>query len=383
MTPAALVFWGSLVLFAYPFAIYPLLVLVGGAIVRRTWARADGTPSVSLIVTARNEEAGLAAKLDNCLALDYPRGKLEILVASDASTDGTDAIARAYADRGVILARLETRGGKSLAQNAALARATGEVIVHTDATILLDPGALRALVRPLADPRVGCVTSQDRSLSAGPATGVETAGLYTRYEIAVRNAEARLTSLIGVSGSFYAVRRELRPPLPAEIIDDFAVPLAVIRAGKWVVPEPTAWNDVRRSKDLSQEYRRKVRTFLTGMRALFHHAEMLNPLRHGLTSFQLLSHKLARWLWPFLLVAIFATSAALWPAGPVYALALMAQSALYAAALAGWMHLRAGRTPPRPVRAAYYFALVNVAILHAWWKLARGESTAIWEPTRR
>ena len=383
MTSDEVAFWVAAFLFVYPFAVYPLLVLAGGAVVRRTWTKADVTPRVSFLVTAYNEEASLAAKIENALALDYPPENLEILVASDASTDRTDEIARSYAGRGVVLVRLDERGGKTRAQNAAVARATGEVIVHTDATILLDRGALRTLVRGMADPRVGCVTSQDRSPAPARATGVETAGLYTRYEIAVRNAEARLTNLIGVSGSFYAVRRALRPPLAPDLIDDFAIPLHVIRQGKWVVPEPEAWNDVRRSKDLAQEYRRKVRTFLTGMRVLARAPGMLNPFRHGLTAFQLFSHKLARWLWPFLLVGIFQSSALLAGAHGFYALALLAQLALYGAALAGWSYVRAGKTPPGPLRPAYYFAMVNVALVHAWIKLVRGDDPAIWEPTRR
>lgn len=376
-------FWTMVFLAVYPFAFYPLLLLAGGALVRRTVRKAGVTPTVGFIITARNEARGIREKIENTLALDYPEDKLEIIVASDASDDGTDEIARSFADRGVRLVALPARGGKSMAQNAALAAATGEIIVHTDATTLLEPRGLRMLVRSLADPTVGCVTSEDRSVAAGGGADPEGAGLYTRFEARVRQSEARLSSLIGVSGSFYAVRRELRPPLPPDVIDDFYVPLTVIRHGRRVVPEPEAVGIVTRSKDLSQEYARRVRTFLSGMGVFFRAREMLNPFRFGWTSFQLVSHKLLRWMLPFLLAGILLVSVLLAPVHWLYAALLAAQVLLLAAALAGRRMARAGKSPPRPFRLAYYFCLMNAALLDAWWKRLRGVRTATWEPTKR
>lgn len=367
----------------YPLIIYPLLIIAAGFFRKRETLKKDITPSISLIITAYNEAESIKLKLENTLELDYPQDKLEIIVASDASTDKTDEIVRSFADRNVKLVALPYRGGKSMAQNAALAEAAGEIIVHTDATAMLPAKSLRRLVSAMADPQVGCVTSHDRSIGSDTEAGIEGAGLYTRYEIKVRESESRLKSLIGVSGSYYAVRRKLRPPLAPEVIDDFYIPLWVIRNGYRVVPEPQAVALIRRSRDSRQEYQRRVRTFLTGMRVFFRVTDMLNPFKFGLTSFQLLSHKLARWLMPFLLIGLLITSAVLAKSHWLYAALLGGQLALYGLAYLAHRKIKAGRRPGALSSKAYFLVLINIAILDAWSRLVRGESFITWEPTRR
>jgi len=379
----ALIFWALIVLVIYPYAIYPLLAVIAGALFRRKLDTGEITPSLSVIITAYNEAGTIEQKLENTLALNYPRDRMEIIVASDASDDGTDQIVGRFAGRGVRLVRAPERSGKTAAQNRAIEVASGEILVFTDATTMLYRNSLHSITRPFADPRVGCVSGQDLSVEGVRGSGVEAAGLYTRFEAFVRNSEARFTSLVGVSGSFYAVRRSLRPIMEPELIDDFYVPLHVAREGFLALPEPDAVGIVKRPRSFYHEYQRKVRTFLTGMITFYEMRGMLNPLRYGMISFQLASHKLARWLSPFFLYLLFLVNLPLVVKGPFYAVAFAAQVLFYLVALAGHLMLRARYMPPRPVRFVFFVVMVNVALIDAWQKFLSGERIVAWEPTKR
>ncbi|MCZ7582450.1 MAG: glycosyltransferase [Deltaproteobacteria bacterium] len=350
-------------------------------------------PSLSIVVAAHNEENAIGAKLDDLLSQDYP-GTAEIIVASDASEDRTDEIVRSYEDRGVRLVRQEERRGKSLAQNLACEQAAGDILVFTDASVLLGPGALRHLVRGFSDETIGCVTGEDVSGAASSADASAGAGAYTGFEKKLRRLEVERTgTLIGVSGCLFAVRRFLRPEVPAEAVDDLYVPLSVVSRGFRVTVADGAPAYVKRTKDLSQEYRRKIRTFTGGLftvAALWktHDRTALDRARA-----MIWGHKILRWLGPFFLAAQFLASAFLSPRHPLFLLWFVAQVVLFNVGLYGVAvlsraagkegHVPVVRVFGKIVRLTAFFLVTQTALLAAWLRFLTGRPFATWAPTRR
>jgi cellulose synthase/poly-beta-1,6-N-acetylglucosamine synthase-like glycosyltransferase len=375
-------FWISLALIAYPYFGYLLLLKILAPLVGRPVRRAPHEPTVTFIISAYNEEKNMRRKIENTLAIDYPRDKFEILVASDASTDRTDAIVTEYHAAGIELIRLPERSGKVAGQNAAIARGRGEVLVFSDTRIMVTPESIRAMTENLADPTVGCVSSQDRivdeSGNPDPKAGE---GIYVRYEMALRQAEADLGSLVGASGSFYAVSKRLADVWEPGLERDFLTPLKVAAAGLRTVHEPRAVGAYGALDEPEAEFRRKVRTVLRGMTVLFHMRGLLNPFRHPRVAWQLWSHKILRWTVPFFLVILLVSSAVLARQGAFYAVALGAQLALYALALAAYLNRRLENR--LIFRIPLFFTNVNLSILVAWIRYLSGSRQVTWEPSRR
>ncbi len=375
-------FWISLALIAYPYAGYPILLRLLAHVIGRPVRRAPQTPTATLVISAFNEGENMQRKLDNTLAIDYPQEKLEIIAASDASTDETDAVIARYAARGVQHLRLAVRGGKVACQNAAIERATGEILVFSDARIMIAPGSLRAMMENFSDPTVGCVSSQDLIVdAAGAPDATAGEGFYVRYEMGLRRLEAEFGSLVGASGSFYAVRRGLAPIWEAGFERDFLTPLKVAAAGYRTVHEPRAIGAYRALAEPEAEFRRKVRTVMRGMAVLFHMRELLNPWRHPRVAWQLWSHKIMRWTVPFSLVTLFITSAALSGRGLIYLLAGGGQLALYLLALAALLDRRLESR--LLFRIPLFFTNANLSILVAWCRYLAGARPVTWEPSRR
>jgi glycosyltransferase involved in cell wall biosynthesis len=331
-----------------------------------------------VIVAARNEVDKIRRKIEHTLDLDYPADRLEILVASDASDDGTDGIVQEYAGRGVQLVRAPQRKGKEHAQGLALAAATGDIVVMTDAATVLEPGALRALVKNFVDPSVGAVSSEDAIVDAAGNPTAE--GVYVKYEMWVRRLESRFHSIVGLSGSCFAIRRTLCSRWPATLASDFMGALHAARGGYRAIADPAVRGRFVAVASAQAERRRKVRTFLRGITVLMANLDLLNPLRHGRFAFQLASHKLLRFLAPLLLLTAFAASALGMPEPSLYALFWM-QAAFYLLAVAG------GAVPAlqrlRLVRVTQYFALVQWAMLVAWVRFAHGQQQTTWVPSQR
>ncbi len=370
-------FWLSVAGVFYPYVGYALVLAALGKLLRQPAAGAGGDvlPHLSMIIPVHNEGARLARKLENTRALDYPAERLEVIFVSDGSTDNTAAIITAEAAPGFTLVELAERGGKARALNAGLDRATGEIVVFTDASITLEPGSLRALVRPFADPRVGCVSGEDHIADGGGE------GLYGRYELMLRRLESDLHSIVGASGSFYAQRRLLCGRFPEGLAPDFLSVLRTVEQGYRALSEPKAAGVMTSVKDPRQEFDRKVRTLLRGMTALFAHKRLLNPLRYGRFAFALWSHKILRWTVPFFLVLALVTPLLLL-GHPFYAVAFGAQVLFYLCglgALAGWWRLH----DTLPGRIALYFSSVNAAILAAWFQYWSGVRQELWTPSQR
>lgn len=374
-------FWILLALLAYVYGGYALLLallsLLGGA---RPWKRADAEPSVTLIVSALNEAAVIGRKIENSLALDYPRERLEVIVVSDASEDGTDEIVRGFVGQGAQLLRMPQRSGKTLGLNAAVERARGEVVVFSDANAMYAHDAIRKLVRNFADPAVGAVVGESTYVDA-QAESERQEGLYWRYEIAIKRLESAVGSVVGGDGAIYAVRRQLYRPMAADALSDFVNPLQVIAAGFRCVYEPEGRSAERAADSFEREFRRKVRIVNRAVRALFRMRRLLNPLRYGLFSVQLISHKLLRWLVPLMLVAVAALNVALLDSGPVYQLTCAGQAALYSLALLGHL-LRRKRSIPALLSVPYYFCLVNAASALGILDALRGRTYTTWTTAR-
>ncbi len=374
-------FWILLGIVVYVYFGYALLLwlvrLLGGG---RRVAASDSEPPVTLIISAFNEESVIAEKIDNSLALDYPRTKLQIIVVSDASDDRTDAVVASYADRGVELLRMPERGGKTLGLNAAVARARGELIVFSDANAMYRRNVIRELARNFADASVGAVVGE--STYVDPEVESERSeGLYWRYETAIKQFESAIGSVVGGDGAIYAIRRKLYVPMRADALSDFVNPLQIVKAGHRCVYEPAAISYERAADSFGKEFRRKVRIVNRAWRALFGLKALLNPLRYGFFSFQLVSHKLLRWLVPVFLVALFIVNAMLVNAGAIYAVIFAGQVAFYLLALGG--HLAQGSAKlPFFISVPYYFCLVNIASALGIIDVLRGKRYTTWTTAR-
>jgi cellulose synthase/poly-beta-1,6-N-acetylglucosamine synthase-like glycosyltransferase len=357
----------------FAYAGYPLALWWMARLSPRPVHRGNISPPLSVIIAVNNGEKVLAQKLEATLALDYP-ADLEIIVASDGSTDGTNAIAEGFAERGVRLIALDSRGGKEAAQAAAIAKATGEILVFTDVTAQLEPGALTAIVRPFADLTIGCVSSEDQVDSEGGE------GAYVRFEMALRRLENEATSLVGLSGSFFAIRREFGSPWPTDLASDFRSALEAARRGRRAVSEPAARARFTASEDTTREWHRKVRTVRRGIAVLSEYRDVLHP-RHGRAAFSLLGHKVARFTSPFALVLLLIASAAATPASAMAGVLLAAQLAAYLVGALSLVLPSVARYGP--ARLAGFFMLVNASMLVAWAYHLGGQRAVVWEPTRR
>lgn len=288
--------WLSVALLLYVYGGYPLLL---AAVVRvrgaRPVRRADICPPTSLVISAHNEARVMRRKIENSISLDYPADALDIVVVSDASTDGTDEIVEEYTDRGVRLLRQPTRRGKTAGLNLALRTLRGEIVVFSDANAMYAPDALGKLVRNFADPTVGCVTGEARYLAGGRTADVGES-TYWSYEMRLKRLESALWSTVGGDGAIYAIRRHLWTPLHDTAINDFLNPLQIVHAGWRAVYEPQAVCLEETTGDLWQECRRRIRIVSRGWRAVFDVPGVLNPRRVGLFALCVVSHKVLRWL---------------------------------------------------------------------------------------
>lgn len=369
-------FWTAFAAVAYAYFGYPL-VLLGW---RRIWPRpirCDPAlrPTVSIVLPVHNEAAHLARRLRELTAIAYPADRLELIVVSDGSDDGTDGIVReaAASDPRIRLERVDVRRGKGNALNVGVASAKHEIILFLDAGIRLEPDAVSAIVGPFADPSVHCVSGEDK------IEGASGEGLYGRYELFLRRCESAVGSLVGVSGSFYAQRRATCPVFPEGLAPDFVAALHAVSNGVRAVGEPAAVGWMSAVESHSGEFQRKVRTVLRGMTALRSYAHLLNPWQAGSFAFVLWSHKLARWLVPTALVALLLANLAL--AGqPFYAAIGAVQLAFYG--LGALALLGVGREFTAG-RIAGYFINVNAAISVAWLQFLRGRRQELWAPSRR
>lgn len=387
------IFWISAGLTLYTYAVYPVLLLMLASL-RQAWTDLDFalhrrnhrrvappafSPSVSLVFAAYNEEQVMARKMANCAALDYPAGRLEILVGCDGCTDRTVELARAANLGNARIFDFRERSGKLSILNRLLEQARGEIVVFSDASSFLEEGSVRSLLRHFADPAVGCVCGELRLFSPGGAPLNES--VYWRYEVFLKFLESRLDLLLGANGGVYAIRRTLFRPLPRQaIIDDFLVAMNVRSVGERLAydPEAVAWEEA--APTTADEFRRRVRIGAGAYHALRFTLPLLSPLA-GRVAFSYWSHKVFRWLVPFALpLAFFAALASSGEA--FYAASAAALALLFLTAAAGYA-LERRRVLPRALSLPYYFVAMNLALLLGFVRFLTDSQGSTWERTAR
>lgn len=369
----------------YTYFGYFLLVIIFGKILNRKVIKKNIEPNVTLMIAAYNEEQGIAKKIENSLALDYPSNKLKIIVVSDGSTDKTDEIVRSYEDRGIILYRVEGRVGKTEARNIAIKSVPeDEIVLFSDATTTYKKDIIKKLVQNFADPEVGMVTGQliyqdDENTQMGLGQK-----LYWKYESLIKKCQTSMGTLTGSVGCVTAFRRKLYTPLPRNIIEDFTEPLMIVMKGYRVVYEEKAICFEETTRKSKKEWVMRVRVIRGGMTGMLYAKKVLNPFLYPLSSFQLISHKVLRWLVPVLMIAILLENmrVVLIHSDLVLPKVLMAlQGLFYLATLIAYVCEKRGISS-RITAIPFYFFVVNMASLVAIYKTVTDNLDATWEPER-
>ena len=376
-------FWLSAAIMVYAYAGYPVMIFCLGrrrGQPKRPAAAEGDLPTVSLIIAAHNEAAWIAARLRNALELDYPSEKLEVILASDGSTDGTNQAVRRFGHPRVRLLDFTQRRGKAAALNAAVPLARGELIMFTDANTFWDPAAARALAAWFRDPVIGVVGGKLQLIDSRTGNNVDS--LYWRYETFVKQCEARLGVLLGANGAIYALRRSLYQPIPEDtIIDDFVIPLsAYLRTGCRMVYDASATAVEETPAQIRSEFGRRARIGAGGFQSIARLRGLMS-LRHGWLAIAYVSHKVLRWFAPFAWIVLAASNVAL-VAQPMYRTLLMLQLLYAAVALVGG-HIRGQQLACRLARAASLFASVNLALLVGCWRWLAGRQRGTWQRTER
>ncbi len=373
-------FWFSAALVIYVYFGYPLLLklhLLGGS---KPWHRGHAQPLISVIVAAHNEESIIESKIKNLLSAGHPRERVEVLIGSDGSSDGTEDIVRKFAADGVGLISFPQHQGKSAIQNGLVAKASGSILIFTDADCIVPVYALTCLVENFADQQIGLVTGIPRYQNDTETGVAENESVYLRYETWLRAEESKCGLLTMASGSLFAMRRSLWKPLDPNVGDDFALPLQVARMGRRIVLDSRAVAFTRLTQNRPDSmYNLKVRIVSKDLRALLVNSGILNPFRYGSIAISLWSHKLLRWLVPYFLLALFASNTFLCHV-PFYRIALLLQLIFYGTALVGLCRRHA---LPFPFSIPMSFCIVNFAALIGTAKSLIGRKSGRWKPVRK
>jgi cellulose synthase/poly-beta-1,6-N-acetylglucosamine synthase-like glycosyltransferase len=378
------IFWVSLAGILYIYAGYPL-ILWGISRYFRTKGQANELkelnymPSVSLLISAYNEEGVLEEKICNSLELDYPKEQFEIVVISDGSDDKTDEIALGFASSGVLLWRYEGRIGKTECLNNALPNVRGEIVIFSDANSFYDRNAIQELVKNFSNSEVGFVTGWTKYLSAKDCNGlVEPIGIYSRLEKFMKDKESIISSCVGADGAIFALRKELYRPLRKSDINDLVIPFTIIQQGFRGVFQSSAFCTERIAKNISGEFHRQVRITSRTIRAIVSHRKLLDPLTYGYFSLELFSHKVMKLFSPFFLLVCFFANMIAAVDVPLFRYFLLGQLAFYGLAV---FH---ASTPP--LKGILYipraFTVANGAILWGWLKYFNREKFLTWHTGR-
>jgi len=366
---------------SYSYFLYPLILKIVPArntriaVTRRDFAY----PRLSLIITVHNEEGRIYEKLENTLLIDYPKDLLEIIVASDCSSDSTDSIVESFSDNGVRLVRVDERRGKEYAQLRAIRESSGDILVFSDVATRIPGNSLRILALQFEDSQIGAISSEDQFISHDGRIVGE--GAYVKYEMWLRRLESERAGLIGLSGSFFAARREVCEKWDIYSPSDFSTALNCAKKGLVAITCPDVVGIYSDVKDPGLEYRRKIRTVVRGVTAITRHPEALNPFRMGLFAFQVWSHKIMRWGVPWFMIMLLVSSLLLAGEGPVYRLALWLQVAFYGVAALGWLFSTLRKYTA--IRIIYFFVQTNIALANALLLFLAGKRMTVWIPSQR
>jgi len=370
-----LIFWSSLLLFFYTYFGYPLLLWLISLFKSKHVKKAQSVPPVTFIITAYNEEATIKSKIENTLSLDYPKDKLQIIIASDASTDATESYVLEYQDEGVELVRANRRMGKENAQKHAIDRAKGDIIIFSDVATILKPDAIRNIVSNFNDPSIGCVSSVDKFIDKEGKLSGE--GAYVKYEMFLRTLESKVNTLVGLSGSFFASRSGVCKNWRVDLQSDFNTLLNSIKMGYRGISDPHSVGYYKNIYNLNKEHDRKVRTVVRGITVFMNNLTLLNPFKYGLFSWQLFSHKLMRWLVPLFMLTAIISNFLLVIHSKLYLFLFIIHIGFYIIAYT----CKNSNNPL--LKLPYFFVIVNKAIIYAWIQYLKGIRYHSWTPSQR
>lgn len=382
---AEIVFWAALGTMLYAYAGYPIVILLCSLFSSNRVKARDIEPSVTLLITAFNEEKHIEAKLSNCFKLDYPNDKLEIVVASDGSTDATDEIVRRYENNPegvrVVLHRVEGRLGKTAAQNSALNICLGEIVIFSDAASMYERGVIRALVRNYADETVGAVSGMYRYTNKNDSSVGRATAIFWNFENFIKKQQTKIKTITGCCGCIYSVRKELYTPLPPEIISDLVEPLTILQKGYRIVFEPDALALEETAGKTKEEFKMRIRVIVRGMNGMLYMRKLFNPLKYAFVSFQLISHKVLRWLVPVLCILAFFSNALLIMNSAFYLVLFVLQITFFSMAALGSRMENKG-VHSKVLYLPLYFCVVNLASLISMFKVLRGTNIVTWQTQR-
>lgn len=379
------IFWLSAILVVYIYAGYPLLLSLLARIkpLKNEFEADEYRPEIAILIAAYNEADVIRANLDNKLAQDYPQDKIRIVVVSDESEDGTDEIVKEYAERNVTLLRQSPRQGKTAGLNMAVEwlksnNDKSEILVFADANSIYAENTVGKLVDKFRDKSVGYVTGKMVYVNADGSLVGDGCSAYMKYENLMRSKENEIGSVVGVDGGVDAMRKSLHSHLNNDQLPDFVQPLKVVEQGYRVAYESEAILKEESLDESGSEYRMRVRVSLRALWALHDMRQLMNPAKTGLFAWQLISHKLLRYLAFIPLVLTFITSLILCDNSALYALALLGQIGFYV--LAYLAHKKQTGEKPWYLTLPYYFTLLNIAAAIATLKYLKGEKMVVWKP---
>lgn len=392
MLTLKILFWASLLIVFYTYIGYGILLYIIIRLKRlfrgnpqKAVLPDEDLPSMTLMICAYNEEDVVAEKMENTLALDYPKDKLRIMWVTDGSNDRTNELLKAYPEVDVVFS--PERKGKTAALKHGLKELTTRYVAFTDANTMINAGALREIARLFADPTVGCVSGEKRvaARNAGEMAA-EGEGLYWKYESTLKRWDSELYSAMGAAGELYAIDPKLCREVPDEaLLDDFMLSMYVVQGGKRIAYTADAYAMEYGSANIREESKRKRRIAAGGLQSIWWLRSMLNPLRQPLVTFQYVSHRVLRWsITPIAMVLLLLVNIALvvMGAGIFYTVMLILQSLFYLMAVGGWLMNRYGYKN-KLLYTAYYFVFMNFNVFRGMAYLKSHGKSGAWEKAKR
>ena len=374
-------FWASFISVAYVYVLYPIFIYLFSIIYNKRVKKSNVDPSVTIIIAAYNEAKFIKATIENKLNLDYPSEKLEIIVVSDGSEDGTDEIVKKINNPRVRLIRQDPRRGKTSGLNLAVPLAKGDVIVFSDANSLYSTNAIAELVKNFSDESVGYVTGKMVYVNQDGTMVGDGCSAYMKYENLLRKNETLVGSIVGVDGGIDAIRAKLYSPMRSDQLPDFTLPLKIIDRGYRVVYDPSAILNEHSLNSSNDEYRMRVRVTLRALHSIKDMKHLLNPAKYGIFTWQLISHKILRYCAFIMLFALYISNIFIIKISSFYLFFFILQSVLYAFALIGYI-LEKRDTNFKLFYIPFYFCILNIASAHAFWKFIHNEKQIVWSPRR-
>lgn len=379
-TIALIVYITTLILCFSTYLIYPITIWIFGKIYPLKRVKYNIHPTVSIIISAYNEEKYIEKKIRNILNIEYPKEKIEVLIGSDGSSDKTAKISSLYSDENIKTIEFKENRGKTSVQNDLVKIAKGEILIFTDAASFHQPDAITKIISNFADEKIGCVGGKLNFVNIENNITTQSQGLYWRYESKIRELESLIGNLIGVDGPLYAIRKECYVPLEEDIISDLISPLIVISNGKKAVLESDAVVDESTTQKATHEVNTRRRIVLRGMVGLRRYNNLINPIRNPILAVQIIFHKIIRWLVGPIVLIHFCATLALFDI-IFFRIALMAYVGFMLVAIGGWI-CEKNDVRVKPLRIPYYFCLVNIAAFMGFLDYIMKKKAVTWQTVR-